>query len=231
MNIQSLYTQGETSLLLDGEAGKLEAILQCPAIHDINKNYLAILGHPHSLYGGTMQNKVVTTLARTFQDLGIPSLRFNFRGVGQSQGAYDAGMGESDDMLFLMQQISQENPQLRFCLAGFSFGSYVTYRAAAKATQSILIGKEHINCLISIAPAVQHYDYTEFKGLSLPWVIVQGEKDDVALPEAVFEWYEHLNPKPQLIKMPETGHFFHSRLGQLKDHLEPILSDFLSVEK
>lgn len=220
MNIQSLYRKGEQSLFLDGLAGKLEAILQCPA--ESNLNYLAILGHPHSLYGGTMQNKVVTTLARTFQDLNIPSLRFNFRGVGQSNGAYDAGIGESEDMLFLIKEFLKDTPHLRFCLAGFSFGSYVTFRTAAK-------NSEHVQCLVSIAPAVQHYDYTEFGTLSLPWVIVHGEEDEIASPQAVYDWHAELSPQPKLIRMPHTTHFFHSRLGDLKDHLTEILPTFLRL--
>ncbi len=218
MNIQSLYRKGEQSLFLEGLTGKLEAILQCPS--ESRFDYLAILGHPHSLYGGTMQNKVVTTLARTFQDLGIPSLRFNFRGVGQSEGAYDAGIGESDDMIFIMKELLKDTPNLRFCLAGFSFGSYVTFRAAAKST-------DHVQCLASIAPAVQHYDFTEFAGFSLPWVVVQGEEDEIALPEAVYQWHAELKPQPLLIKMPDTTHFFHSRLGDLKDHLTEVIPSFL----
>lgn len=210
MNIQSYFRRGETPLLLNGVVGTLETILQCPA--EPRLDYLAILGHPHPLYGGTMQNKVVTTLARAFQDLGIPSLRVNFRGVGQSQGAYDAGLGESEDFLHLIQQFQQDTPNLRFCLAGFSFGSYVIYRTAAQIS-------DKVECLVSVAPAVQHYDFTEFKNLTMPWLVIQGEEDDTALPEAVYEWHSHLKPQPTLIKMPGTGHFFHSRLGELKDHL------------
>ena len=218
MNIQSLYKQGEQTLLLNGEVGSLEAILQCPKVS--NLKYLALLGHPHSLYGGTMQNKVVTTLARAFQTLGIPSLRFNFRGVEQSQGVYDAGIGESEDMLRLMKTFQEAKPDLKFILAGFSFGSYVTFRAAALA-------KESIQGLISVAPAVQHYSFEEFEGLSFPWVVIQGEEDDTALPEAVYEWHAKLKPSPQLIKMPETGHFFHSRLGDLTTHLLEVIPKFL----
>lgn len=220
MNIQSYYTKGEQPLLLQGLTGTLEAILQCP--ENPRLDYLAILGHPHSLYGGTMHNKVVTTLSRAFQDINIPSVRFNFRGVGQSQGVYDAGIGESEDMLSLMKQFQQDTPNLHFCLAGFSFGSYVAYRAAAQAT-------EMVQSLISIAPAVQHYDFSEFNVFKhhaiRHWGIIQGEADDTALPEAVYAWYAQLNPKPTLIKMPETGHFFHSRLGELKNHLLTLMKE------
>jgi len=215
MNIQSYFKKGETSLMLQGLTGQLEAILQCPEVIK-NQNTLAILGHPHSLYGGTMQNKVVTTLARTFQDKGIPSLRMNFRGVGLSQGVYDGGVGESDDLLFLIQEFRKQSPDLQLYLAGFSFGSYVIYRTAVQVPTITKM-------LISIAPAVQHYDFTEFSQPDCPWIIIQGEDDDTAIPSAVYEWHSHLNPQPTLIKMPNTGHFFHSRLGELKDHLLNVL--------
>lgn len=217
MNIQSHYQPGQHSLILDGCVGTLEAVLQSPK--DPSPTHLAILGHPHPLYGGTMNNKVVTTLAMAFQEAGIPSLRFNFRGVKQSQGVYDAGIGESQDVLFLMDSFKKENPELKFYLAGFSFGSYVTYRAAAKSN------KDKKNCvcqLISIAPAVQHCDFTEFPPITIPWTVIQGENDDVASPEAVYSWIDTLDPKPQLIKVPDTEHFFHGRLGILKDHLLSI---------
>ncbi len=209
----------EQFLTLNGTDGTLEGIFQ--SSKNPNPNYLAILGHPHSLYGGTMQNKVVTTLARAFQDLDISSVRFNFRGVGKSQGVYDAGIGESEDMLAIINHYQNENPNVRFFIAGFSFGSYVAYRAAAQTKKEDILG------LISVAPAVQHYDFTEFKNLTFPWTIIQGEEDDTALPEAVYEWHDQLEPKPQLIKMPETGHFFHSRLGELKEHLTTVIQAVL----
>lgn len=207
------FQNGEHTVTFQGTSGSLEGIVQCPK--NLNPDYaniVAVLGHPHSLYGGTMGNKVVTTLARAFQELGIPSIRFNFRGVGQSQGVYDGGVGESEDILSLIQQCLKKTPDARFILAGFSFGSFVTYRAAAHS------GKEVV-ALISIAPAVQHYDFTAFKHDNLPWLIIQGEEDDTALPEAVYAWHETLDPQPMLIKMPETGHFFHGRLGILQSHL------------
>jgi uncharacterized protein len=212
----------EQQLTLNGLSGTLEAILQSPK--NPNQNILAVLGHPHSLYGGTMQNKVVTTLARAFQDCGISSLRFNFRGVGQSQGVYDHGIGESDDMLTVMKHFQKDNAKLQFYLAGFSFGSYVAYRTAALYQEySSEINLPELKGLISVAPAVDHYDFTEYKYLTFPWSIIQGEEDDTALPKSVYSWHEKLEPQPKLIKMPDTGHFFHSRLGELKEHLIHII--------
>jgi len=215
---QYLTAPGEHTLFLQGKGGALEAVLSSPA--NLRLNYLAILGHPHPLYGGTMQNKVVTTLVRTFNELGIPSLRFNFRGVGRSEGAYSGGSGESEDMFEVLKQLGESNASLRFCLAGFSFGSYVTFMTAAKAKQAVSL-------LVSVAPPVGHFNFDERDRFTGPWIIVQGEEDEVVPPQAVYEWYEALEPKPVLIKMPETTHFFHSRLGDLKEHLLKHISPFI----
>ena len=132
-----LNNPGEHSLLLNGSEGLIEAVLTVP--ENINSSFVAFLGHPHSLQGGTMNNKVVTTMARVFKEAGIPSLRFNFRGVGQSAGVYDDGIGESEDMLELVRVWQTEQPDLKLICAGFSFGSYVAYRTAAQSDASILI--------------------------------------------------------------------------------------------
>lgn len=114
---EKLAIPGEHALFLQGVIGKLETVLTVP-----EQNYsafIAFLGHPHSLQGGTMNNKVVTTLARAFKELGIPSLRFNFRGVGQSEGVYDSGIGESEDMLVLVRELQKEQPEKKLIFAGF----------------------------------------------------------------------------------------------------------------
>lgn len=203
-----LATSGEHSMMLQGQAGLLEACLVVPGT--INSKYFAILGHPHSLQGGTMNNKVVTTMARVFKDLEIPSLRFNFRGVGHSQGAYDHGIGESEDMIALARELQQEHPNVHFIFAGFSFGSYVAYRAASTI---------HPSTLITIAPPVHHYDYTEFVPAPNPWLIVQGLADEVVPASLVLDFAQKANPSLPLIEFTETGHFFHGKLLELKDEL------------
>lgn len=196
---------GEYAFTFSGEAGILEAILTVP--QDCKVSHLALLGHPHSLQGGTMHNKVVTTLARVFRDLGIASIRFNFRGVGASEGTYDAGIGESDDMLRLVTYCQASYPDIQFIFAGFSFGSYVTYRAAAQCPHVLLI---------SIAPPVHHYDYHAFSPQPHPWMIVQGDADEVVPVEAVRQFSKTATEPLIYIEMPDTSHFFHGKLIELK---------------
>ncbi|MGQ3888383.1 alpha/beta hydrolase [Legionella sp. CNM-1927-20] len=209
--IADLTTPGEHAFLFQGKVGRLEAILTLPT--EINFNHLALLGHPHSLQGGTMNNKVVTTMARAFKELGIPSIRFNFRGVGQSEGHYDAGIGESGDMLILQQLWQQHHPHTQFIFAGFSFGSFVAYRAAAQS-DSVL--------LITIAPPFHHYNYTEFKAPN-PWFILQGEEDDISPLDMVLAFANQANPKIPVIRFAKTGHFFHGNLLLLKSKLMDIV--------
>jgi alpha/beta superfamily hydrolase len=203
-----LKTPGEHSLMLQGLIGSLEAILNVP--QEIITSYVAFLGHPHSLQGGTMNNKVVTTMARVFKELGIPSLRFNFRGVGQSAGGYDDGIGESQDMIALAHKWQQEEPQVQFIFAGFSFGSYVAYRTAAQLAHALLI---------TIAPPVHHYDYREFTPQPSKWVVVQGDADEVVPSSLVLDFAKQSSPPLPVIEFADTGHFFHGKLLELKSQL------------
>lgn len=202
-----LGSPGVHSFLFSGNAGQLEIELMVP--ESLKTHDIAILGHPHSLQGGTMHNKVITTLVRVFGELGIASLRFNFRGVGQSAGVYDAGIGESDDMLLLAQQWLHEMPTARVFFAGFSFGSYVAYRAASKCQHALLI---------TIAPPVHHFDYTEFSPDPSPWLVVQGDEDEVVPMSVVLDFLSQ-RPMLKLIPFAETGHFFHGKLIPLKQCL------------
>lgn len=203
-----INSPGVYPLLISGSAGQLELELTIP--ERANKQYVAILGHPHSLQGGTMHNKVVTTLVRVFKELDIASLRFNFRGVGQSDGEYDAGLGESDDMLMIACQWLEEIPTAHIIFAGFSFGSYVAYRAAAQSPHALLV---------TIAPSVQHYDYTQYFPIPAPWIIVQGDEDEVVPAHLVYEFAAQTTPPLPLLRFEETGHFFHGRLIELKSRL------------
>lgn len=206
--IDKLATPGEHALFLEGLSGQLEAILTVP--DQVRHTAVAFLGHPHSLQGGTMNNKVVTTMARVFKDLGIPSVRFNFRGVGQSAGTYSDGVGESDDMINLVNKWQKEQPDVKLFFAGFSFGSYVAYRTATQFNHALLI---------TIAPPVHHYDYTEFNPAPHPWLIVQGDADEVVPCSLVFDFAQHSSPVLPVIKFADTGHFFHGKLIELKTQL------------
>ncbi|GGI89006.1 alpha/beta hydrolase [Legionella impletisoli] len=207
MNIKALLNEaGEHSFLRAGTAGEIEGILSVP--NDVRFDFVAILGHPHSLQGGSMNNKVVTTMSRAFKELCIPSIRFNFRGVGQTDGEYDAGIGESEDMLAITDYWQKAMPEAKFIFAGFSFGSYVVYRVAAQ--------HEH-ELLITVAPPVHHYDYEAFQHSPSPWIILQGDEDEVVPKDFVLKFAEELSLP--VLEFPKTGHFFHGRLVELKARL------------
>jgi alpha/beta superfamily hydrolase len=201
-------------VLLPGNAGVIELACSTPADGVEPRAGVAIVAHPHPLQGGTMHNKVVTIAERALLELGLATVRFNFRGVGRSEGPHDNGVGETDDLVAIAQWLRTQRPGDALWLAGFSFGSYVTLRAA---------GRLHPAQLVLIAPPVGRWDFGEVAAPSCPWLIVQGEDDEVVDANAVFEWAATLQPPPELIRMPETGHFFHRRLMDLRGALKNSL--------
>jgi uncharacterized protein len=215
LNLSELWeTPGEHAGFLPGCVGLLDARLMVPDVK--LSTHVALLGHPHSLKGGSMQNKVVTTLARALKAHGIPSLRFNFRGVGASEGMYDAGLGESDDMLELVSQVRLAVPDSTFLFAGFSFGSFVAYRAAAQTPHKLLI---------TVAPPVNHFDFTAFSPEPAPWVLFQGDDDEVIPSHLVLDFA--VTRDITVTRFAETGHFFHGKLTDLKADVQDALGRFL----
>ncbi len=206
---------GEHHGMLAGKTGLLEARLMVP--EEGKSQYFVLLGHPHSLKGGSMQNKVVTTLARMFREMGISSLRFNFRGVGASEGEFDAGIGEGEDMLALAQEVQHLSPETTLLFAGFSFGGFVAYRAATQIPNGLLL---------TVAPPVNHFDFTAFESDPKPWVVLQGDEDEVISPDLVFEFAEER--AISVLKFEETGHFFHGKLAELKTRVLDMLDDVLT---
>lgn len=207
----------ETTFIIPGVVGDIE-ILATPANepNSTNAHATAIICHPHPLHGGTMKNKVVTTLARVFRDLGLRTVRFNFRGVGKSVGTHDEGHGEVDDVLAIADWIKTQFPQDELWLSGFSFGAYVATIAATKIKTSQLV---------TIAPQVSRFKQADLSQLTCPWVLVQGEQDEVISPSEVFDWIDTLAYKPDLIRMPTAGHFFHGQLLELRKKLEEYLQE------
>jgi hypothetical protein len=196
------------SLIIAGPAGKLEALLESPETADGSR--IAILCHPHPQHQGTMLNKVVHTLARAMNDLGVPALRFNFRGVGMSEGTYADGNGEIDDLLAVAEYARQRWPGVAIWLAGFSFGAVVAARAAVQISP---------DRLVSIAPAVNILG-RELRNIpTMPWLIIQGDADDVVPVTEVVNWVGALDPQPELIVLPGPGHFFHGHLVDLRTTL------------
>ena len=145
--------------------------------------------------------------AGVLQDTGIPTLRFNFRGVGASEGAFDGGAGETQDADAVASWGARRWPGRTLVIAGFSFGGYVALRLAQRRVPRYLI---------TIAPAIQRFDGTSM-AVPCPWLVVQGDADDVVDPAAVVEWVNSLDPRPRLVVLPGVGHFFHGRLHDLKN--------------
>ena len=201
---------GVERLSLEGPAGALEAVVEDPGA--AGPSY-AVVCHPHPLYGGTMDNKFVTTVVRALQESGIPTLRFNFRGVGASDGAFDQGSGETADAEAVASWGAERWPGRALVIAGFSFGACVALRLAQQRLPQLGLPRQ----LITIAPAIQRLDDAGMTVPQCPWLVVQGDADDVVDPAAVIAWATGLDPKPQLVVLPGVGHFFHGRLHELRD--------------
>ena len=187
-----------------GPAGSLQAIVE-----DIGAaaTAFAVVCHPHPLYGGTMDNKVVVSVARALQEQGISTVRFNFRGVGTSVGSYAEGLGETEDALAVADWGRERWPGLPLISAGFSFGSYVALRLAlARSSQRLLL----------VAPAVSRFDFASLPDPECPWLVVQGENDEVVPTAEVVSWAKGRARPPTLKLVPGAGHFFHGRLIELK---------------
>ena len=190
-------------LVIDGPAGALEVVVN--ATDTTAPRGIALIAHPHPLQGGTLDNKVAQTLAKTFFALGYVSTRFNFRGVGGSEGAFDDGVGETDDAraaLAYAQQRFDANSRLPVVLAGFSFGTFVQVRLSADV---------NVERLVLIAPAVQRFGAAP---VAPDAIVIHGEEDDVVPLADVLAW-----ARPQSLPVtvfPGCGHFFHGRLPQLQ---------------
>jgi alpha/beta superfamily hydrolase len=191
-------------VLIEGPAGAIECAIDQPA-SALPLRGVTVIAHPHPLFGGTMDNKVVQTLVRAFVQMGYRTVRFNFRGVGATAGVHDEGHGESEDMLAVIA--AHRQPGLPLALAGFSFGAYVTTLAAARLGEA-----DKAERLALIGPSTQRATPAPVPEDTL---IIHGETDDVVPLSATLDW-----ARPQqlpVIVMPGVGHFFHGQLTQLRN--------------
>jgi len=195
-----------TELFLSGPAGRLECIADV-AEPDAARAATAVLCHPHPQHGGTMRNKVVTIIERALRESGLATVRFNTRGTGESEGSFDDGNGELDDLLAVIDWVRRTRPDDDLWLGGFSFGAWITLRAAQD---------QPVRMLITIAPPVERYGFAELMPPNCPWLVVQGDEDEVVSPDAVLDWIDKLDKKPELVVMEGSGHFFHRRLMDLR---------------
>lgn len=197
---------------VEGPAGALQAVLERPK--EGEPSGCVVVCHPHPLHGGTMQNKVAYMLARAFVNCGFVALRFNFRGVGDSEGEFDNGDGEVVDVLAAGTWLRQRADELPFWLAGFSFGAAMSVRAAIEAKPS---------GLVSIAPATSRFAGNLKQQPQCPWLILQGDQDELVPVDETIEWVNSLEPGPRLQIFDETEHFFHGKLTQLRNAVEDFV--------
>ncbi|WP_263260438.1 alpha/beta fold hydrolase [Pseudomonas sp. RIT-PI-S] len=206
----------ENPLMLDGPVGQLEALyLEVP-----EPRGLALLCHPNPVQGGTMLNKVMSTLQRTARDAGYITLRFNYRGTGSSAGSHDMGLGEVDDANAAANWLRLRHQGLPLTLLGFSFGGFVAATLAGRLERQGAVLRHLFMC----APAVMRLRNEEPLPERCPITVIQPETDEVVDPEAVFEWSSGLAQPHELLKVAECGHFFHGKLTDLKDLVSPRLA-------
>lgn len=207
----------EQDVFIPGPVGQIQAV-----IHQGDedgplaaRDLLAVICHPHPVHGGTMDNKVVTTLMRTYRDLGIHVLRFNFRGVGKSEGSFDNAVGEVGDLLAIITWAQQQLPQSPLLLAGFSFGSSIAAQASYQVD-----GLQHLTL---VAPPVERYPYDCDGRFPCVLAVIQGDKDERVIADGVYQWVAALQTPAEILRYPEAGHFFHGYLTQLKADLTELL--------
>ena len=162
-----------------------------------------------------MGNKVIYTAARSLAALGIPSLRFNFRGVGQSEGCFDDGVGEQQDLVAAVDWLRQKYPEHDLVLAGFSFGAYISALQAANL---------QAKCLISIAPPVGRMDFSSITQGAPHWLVIQGDEDELVDFKSVKNWVESLDTHIEFSLFTKASHFFHARLLDLRQCIEEFIS-------
>ena len=194
------------SLFIHGPVGRLQAVFEWPAEGDIAGT--VVVCHPHPQHGGTMHNKVAHTLARAFTRSGFAALRFNFRGTEDSEGRFDEGVGEVDDALAAIDWLEERMPGYPMWLAGFSFGAAIAVRAALV---------RDVHGLVSVAPAVSRFASGLDSQPRCPWLVLQGDEDELVSVDETLGWLNELEPGPELQVLEGAEHFFHGRLMDLRN--------------
>jgi len=201
------FPSQSTTLAIAGPVGPLDVVVDPPKADAAAQAVIAVICHPLSTEGGTMHNKVVTMAATALQALGVTTVRFNFRSVGSSAGSFDHGIGEQEDLKAVVAWVREHRPDAALWLVGFSFGAFVSLKAAGELAPE---------ALVSIAPpAGRSWD---FDGVQPParWLVIQGEQDEIVDPQAVYDWLDGIDAPHELVRMPDTSHFFHRKLIDLR---------------
>ncbi|WP_418643872.1 alpha/beta hydrolase [Stutzerimonas kunmingensis] len=204
----------ENPITLDGPCGALEALY----FDQSQPVGLALICHPNPVKGGTMLNKVVSTLQRTARDAGYSTLRFNYRGVGGSAGVHDMVEGEVDDAEAALRWLREQKPELPLTLLGFSFGGFVAGNLAGRLNAEGVA----VQRLMMVAPAVSRLAALPLAD-DCQLTIIQPEQDEVIDAESVYTFSAQLQHPHELLKVAECGHFFHGKLVELKELVAPRL--------
>lgn len=199
-------------MMLQGPTGLLEALYQQG---EVGKPAIVVC-HPHPVYGGTMRNKVVYWMSRAFEDLGYAVLRFNFRGVEKSEGVWDEGRGEADDVSAMIDWLEAQHPTSPLYLAGFSFGAY----AGLQATRNDL----RIQKMLAVAPAVNLWSFDFMLGEIRPLTIIQGTADEIVPYAQVAAWAQNI-PQLKFLTIEHAGHFFPQHMNELMTLCQSINDD------
>ena len=196
-------------ITISGPVGELELKLDLPSSEPAQSSDLplVVVAHPHPQHGGTMDNKVVYCLARELSALGLPVVRFNFRGVGGSQGDYAEGVGEAEDMVAVVDWMRSQYPSRPIWLAGFSFGGYIAARI------SIQCAAQH---LLLVAPAVTRDYFDIAAAVDCSALLVHGEIDQLIAPQAAKDWSEQQKGSINFEQVAGADHFFHGKLNELR---------------
>lgn len=209
-----------------GPAGRLEALLEEPfdfargRPFDVARDGRAavVFAHPHPLYGGTMHTKVVYRAAKAFLKIGCAVLRFNFRGVGASEGTFGDGEGELADFRAGLDLVAERYPGLDLWAGGFSFGAWVGLTAGAT--------DDRVSTLIGISPAIERYDFSEVRRSTKPKFFIQGERDDIAPVGVMRRFYAELPEPKELVVIEDADHLFDGKVLEVGDAIEDLLADF-----
>lgn len=203
------------NIFFDGPVGRIEAIIREP---DGPVTRAAIVCHPHPLYGGTMHNKVVFRIARSFQEAGFSVLRFNFRGTGLSEGEHDNGVGEQDDLRAALNFVANKYPDAAVWVAGFSFGAAVMLRA--------ITCDERVRAIIGAGVPFPKYDFTTATQCKKPKLFVQGELDEFGSPEELERLVDTFDEPKELKIIPEADHFFDGHLTELQQAVSSFIARY-----
>ena len=201
-----------------GPAGPLEALLDEP---EGEPRAVAVFGHPHPLHGGTMHTKALYQAAKAMPRIGVAALRFNFRGVGQSAGTFDAGPGEKEDFKAAIAFVNDRFPDLPVWAAGMSFGSWIAMTTGADDAR--------VSLLLGIAPPVDRYDFDALKTSTLPKFIIHGEADELISIKEIRKFYSQISEPRELVTIEDANHLFDGKTSLVGEAVEDLLADFNTV--